>query len=141
MIKLREVLEGVKINIYIYEECPTRHQVKTDGEMRDLRVRLLHTICCLGHLPFIRYLQTICFESGPILDDGASQVAQWERPGLDPCLGKIPWSRKWQPTPVFLPGESCGQRSLVGYSPLGRREWDTAEQLSTTQHLHWMMRL
>ena len=35
----------------------------------------------------------------------------------DPWLGKIPWRRKWQPTPVFLPGESHGQRSLVGYSP------------------------
>ena len=33
-------------------------------------------------------------------------------------LGNIPWSRKWQPTPVLLPGESChGQRSLAGYSP------------------------
>ena len=37
--------------------------------------------------------------------------------GLDPWVGKIPWSRKWQPTPVFLPGKSHGQRSLVGYSP------------------------
>ena len=34
---------------------------------------------------------------------------------------KIPWSRKWQPTPVFLPGESLGQRSLTGYSPWGGR--------------------
>ena len=38
-----------------------------------------------------------------------------------------PWRRKWQPTPVFLPGESQGWRSLVGYSPQGRRESDTAE--------------
>ena len=37
-------------------------------------------------------------------------------------FGKIPWSRKWQPTPVFLPGESCGQRSLAGYSPWGHTE-------------------
>ena len=35
--------------------------------------------------------------------------------GLDPWVGKIPWKRKWQPTPVSLPGKSCGQRSLVGY--------------------------
>jgi len=32
----------------------------------------------------------------------------------DPWVGKIPWRRKWQPTPVFLPGEHCGQKSLVG---------------------------
>ena len=39
----------------------------------------------------------------------------------------IPWRRKWQPTPVFLPGESHGQRSLVGYSPWGRKEPDATE--------------
>ena len=42
------------------------------------------------------------------------------------------WRRKWQPTPVFLPGESHGQRSLVGYSPRGRKESDTPEQLHFT---------
>ena len=38
---------------------------------------------------------------------------------FDPWVRKIPWRRKWKPTPVFLPGESHGQRSLVGYSPYG----------------------
>ena len=42
-----------------------------------------------------------------------------------PWGGKIPWRRKWQPTPVFLPEESHGQRSLGGYSPWGRKEPDT----------------
>ena len=46
-----------------------------------------------------------------------------------PSLGqKIPWRRKWQPTPVFLPGESHGPRSLVGYGPWGHKEWDTTEE-------------
>ena len=40
---------------------------------------------------------------------------------------KIPWRRAWHPTPVFLPGESHGQRSPVGYSPWGRKESDTTE--------------
>ena len=40
-------------------------------------------------------------------------------------LGKIPWRRKWQPTAVFLPGKSHGQRSLVGHSPSGLQEVDT----------------
>ena len=56
--------------------------------------------------------------------NGASQVAlvvknppaNSKRCGFDPWVGKIFWRRKWQPTPVFLPGESHGQRSLVGYS-------------------------
>ena len=38
---------------------------------------------------------------------------------FDSWVGKIPWRRKWQPTPVFLPGESHGQRSLAGYNPWG----------------------
>ena len=38
------------------------------------------------------------------------------RPGFDPWVRKIPWRRKWQPTPIFLPGESHGQRCLAGYS-------------------------
>ena len=45
--------------------------------------------------------------------------------GFDPWVGKIPCRRKWQPTPGFLPGESHGQRSLVGYSPGGHQESDT----------------
>ena len=40
------------------------------------------------------------------------------------------WSRKWKPIPVFLSGESHGQRSLAGYSPWGRKESDTTEQLT-----------
>ena len=56
---------------------------------------------------------------------------QCRRQGFSPWVGKIPWRRKWQPTPVFLPGESHGQRSLAGCSPRGRKESDTTERLST----------
>ena len=45
-------------------------------------------------------------------------------------IRKIPWRRAWQPTAVFLPGESHGQRSLAGYSPWGRTESDTTEVTS-----------
>ena len=45
----------------------------------------------------------------------------------------MPWRRKWQPTPVFLPGKSHEQRSLVGYSPWGHKESDMTERLSTAQ--------
>ena len=45
--------------------------------------------------------------------------------------GKIPWRKKWQPTLVFLPGESHEQSSLADYSPWGRKESDTSEKLST----------
>ena len=51
--------------------------------------------------------------------------------GLFPGLGRFPWRRERQHTPVFLPGDSHGQRSLVGYSPWGCKECDTTEGLST----------
>ena len=49
----------------------------------------------------------------------------------DPWVGKIPWRRKWQPTPVFLPRKYHGQRSLVGYSPWGRKR--VRHELKTKQ--------
>ena len=52
-------------------------------------------------------------------------------------VGMIPWRRAWQPTPVFLPGESHGQRSLMGYSQQGRKESDTTE---VTQHVRSQLR-
>ena len=60
----------------------------------------------------------------------ACRCRSHRRPGLHPWAGKIPWRRKWHPTPVLLPGESHGQRSLVGYSPWGHKELDTSEQLN-----------
>ena len=64
--------------------------------------------------------------------DGKSVYLQCGRPGFNPRVGKIPWRRKWHPTPVLLPGKSHGRRSLVGYSPWGRKESDTTKRL----HLH-----
>ena len=55
---------------------------------------------------------------------------QCGRPGFNPWVGNTPWRREWQPTPVFLPGKSHGQRSLVGCSPRGHKELDTTEQLT-----------
>jgi len=49
---------------------------------------------------------------------------------FDPWVRKISWRRTWQPTPISLPGESHGQRSLAGYSPWGCKEANTTEQLS-----------
>ena len=45
-------------------------------------------------------------------------------------VGKVPWRRKWQPAPIFFPREVHGQRSLVGYSPWGHKDSDTAEGLT-----------
>ena len=63
-------------------------------------------------------------------------LCQCRRHGLDSCVGKIPWRRKWQSSPVFLPGKSHGQRSLVGYSPYGCKELDMTEQMSVHAYTH-----
>ena len=57
--------------------------------------------------------------------------------GWVPWVGKTPWRREWQPTPVFLPGEFQGQRNLVGCSPWGRKESDTTERLT---HMHSLIK-
>ena len=58
------------------------------------------------------------------------------RLGFDPWVRKIPWRREWQPTLVFLPGRSHGQRNLVGYSPWDRKESDTTKWVSTEPIIH-----
>ena len=69
----------------------------------------------------------------------ASGKASVKRRGFDSWIGKIPWRRAWQPTPVFLPGESHGHRSLAGYSPWGSKESDLTEATNhgkLTNHVH-----
>ena len=56
----------------------------------------------------------------------------------DTWVRKIPWRRAWQPTPVFLPGKLQGQRSMVGYTPQGRKELDMTDRLSTLHKNIWV---
>ena len=75
---------------------------------------LLTSCIAFLRLPWWLRLLSVCLQSG--------------RPGFDPWVGKISWRRKWQPTPVLLPGKSYG-KSLIGYSLWGRKESDTTERL------------
>ena len=61
---------------------------------------------------------------------GKEPTCQCRSHEFDPWVGKIPWRRKWQPIPVFLPGKSHGQRNLGGSSPWGHKESDTTERLN-----------
>ena len=76
---------------------------------------------------FTRHLVALGFPSG---SDGKESVCQCRRCGFNPQVRKIPWRREWQFTPVFLPGKSHGQRSLVGYRPRGHKESDMTERLN-----------
>ena len=60
--------------------------------------------------------------------ESSCQGRRCRRPRLDFWVRKIPWRRKWHPAPLFLPGKSHGQRSLVDYSPWGRQELYTIER-------------
>ena len=60
--------------------------------------------------------------------ESACQCRRHSRRGFDPWVGKIPWSRIWQPTAVFLPEKFHGQKTLEGCSPWGHRESDTTQQ-------------
>ena len=71
------------------------------------------------------------FPGGASDKEPACQCRRHKRHGFNPWVRKISWRRAWQPTPVFLPGESHGQRSRVGYSPWGCKESDTTD---VTEH-------
>ena len=63
--------------------------------------------------------------------ESACQCRTPKRRRFEPCIGKLPWSRKRQPTPAFLLGKSHERRGRTGYGPWGRKESETTEQLST----------
>ena len=75
------------------------------------------------------------FKGASLVAQMVKNLLQCRRPQFDPWVGKIPWRREWLPTPVFLPGEFHGDRSLVGYSSWGHKELDTTEWLTHT-HTH-----
>ena len=64
-------------------------------------------------------------------EESTCQCRRHRRPGFSLWVGMIPWRRKWQPTPVFLPGKFHGQRSLVDFSPWGGKELDMTEHTCT----------
>ena len=67
--------------------------------------------------------------------ESAGQCRARGRCRFKPCVGKIPWRRKWQPTPVFLPGKFHGQRSLAGYSLWGCKDLDMKSYDQPSQHI------
>ena len=91
----------------------------------------IHPVSLAHHLTSPWYAGHTWSQCGSITPNSTPHLFyQCRRPkslGLDPCVRRIPWRRKWQPTPVFLPEKSCGQRSLAGYSPRGCKESDTIE--------------
>ena len=78
--------------------------------------------------PYVMLLHTIMLKGLPGGSDHKECACNAGDPGSIPGLGS--WRREWEPTPVSLPGEFQGQRSLAGYSPWGHKELDTTDQLT-----------
>ena len=78
------------------------------------------------------------FPGGAVVKNLPANAGDAGDSGFCSWVGKIPWRRKWQSTPAFMPGKFHGQRSLVGYGPWGCKESDTTERLrhSVCQGLH-----
>ena len=113
------------------ETGPTGHRI---CPLRDLRLPASRavgiSVCCLTcvHTCVLQFIYIYKgFPAGASGKEPACQRKRQKRPRFHPWVAKIPWRRAWQPTPVFLPGESHGQRSLVGYSPWGCKKSDTTE--------------
>ena len=79
-------------------------------------------LCLLIFLP-----DALEFEEAFLMSQTVKNVPAMQETQFNPWMRKIPWRRKWRPTPVFLPGKYYGQRSLVGCSPLGCKGSDTTE--------------
>ena len=101
----------------------------------------LFTLLFHFHLEALQFLFTFCTlhdvcgshpitwracQVAPVVKNPPANAGD-KRCGFNPWVGKIPWRRAWQPTPVFMSGESHGQKILVGYSPWGHKELDKTE--------------
>ena len=84
------------------------------------------------------YAGTHVFPGGSSGKQPACQCRRYERHRFNPWVGKIPWKKKWQPTPVFLPGKCHGQRYLVDSCPWGHKELDTTERQCNAKMLTWL---
>ena len=105
------------------------------GTLKSL-LSILSTICSNCFLQIYLSLGKPCFPGGASYKESACQWRRCKRLRFDPWVGKIPWRRKWQSTPVFLTGKFHRQRRLMGYSAWGLKELDTTEHMHRIQYKH-----
>ena len=107
----------------------TRDKGKDGGDLKDgvcVPTSWSCAIQCPRHFPL-----TLGFPGGASGKEPACHCRRHKRHGFSPWIGKVPWRREWQPTPVFLPGESHRWRSLAGYSHEVEKSWTRLKQFST----------
>ena len=105
------------------------------NEIRSLEREPSHWPACLRRAEACAGCPLVCTRGSPAGPSGREYICQCrrrKRHGFNPWVRNVSWSRRWQPTVVFLPRESRGQRSLVGYSPWGPTESDKTEVTQCT---------
>ena len=92
---------------------------------------------------FFKIRGVIALQGLPWWLSGKESACHYRRLGFNPWIRKIPWRRRWQPTPVLLPEKCHGQRSLVGSSPQGWKETYTTEAIkhTSTRMYNWFTSL
>ena len=112
--------------VYLYQSCllhlpPSSHPAPPFSDLDHLNCSdLSHYFICPSLIRCHSFISHV-FIKNLLWRSGKESSGQCRRHGFYPWVGKIPWRRKWQPTIVFLPGKSHGQRSLAGYSPWGHK--------------------
>ena len=123
-------LMAFKLNISFFLPFGPRMEYFWLSWVSRLPIHPAHLGICHEPIPYILILNlsiyviyiTRASQVALVIKNPSAEAGDIKRHRFDPWFGKILWRRAQQPTPVFLPGESHGQRSLVGYSPKGRKE-------------------
>ena len=110
--------------VYIFKGTANKHRGKREGKTANICQTVTMSDGFYIFIDFLRFTEGL-----PGVSDSKSICLQCGRPGFDPWVGKVPWRRKWQSTPVLLPGKAHGWRNLVGYSPWGCKDYDMTERL------------
>ena len=129
--------------------CKSKTYFRTQKLLTFYEFRILTSVLWVSVCNSL-YLKIFIFLLKPLVLNGSSDgiCLQCRRPGFNPWVVKIPWRRKWKPTPVFLPGEFHGQRSLVGTVHEVTKSWTqlsdfhfqlSEEYLSLNRYCTWNM--
>ena len=134
--RLALILYSAALKNPLQEAKPNNIQLLKTKKIHFISHAYFLSVCCAHlyssplHVGLPRWL------SGKKKKRSTCQCRKCKRHEFNPWVRKIPWGRKWQPNPGFLPGKFHRQRSLVDYSPWGHKELDKTEWLSTYTHLH-----
>ena len=107
---------------------------------RTIPLRPIHVVACINSSSLVTAEQ--CKKGISRWHGGKEAIChcrRWKGCGFDPWVGKIPWRKKRQPTPGFLPGKFHEHKSLTGYRPQSCKELDMTEQLSLQTSLKWSL--